>query len=127
MPNDTGLLPEALAAALGDVVADCRREWQRDLALIAAEARAATAEMKLMAAPGTGGLAELQRRIDKIEERGLLYRGTWQAADGYERGHAVTHQGALWHCNTPTRDAPGTSRHWTLMAKSAAPPRPVIA
>jgi len=118
------LLPEALADALGQVVAECRREWQRDLALALAEARAATAEMKLAVVPETGAIAHIERRLDELDTRAAVYRGTWQPAENYRRGHAITHGGALWHCNADTRDEPGRSRSWTLMAKSAAPPRP---
>lgn len=38
--------PEGLRAALGQVIADQRREWQREAAVMAANYRAATAEMR---------------------------------------------------------------------------------
>jgi len=67
MPND--LLPEALADALGQVVADLRREWQLELRAITGEAQAAVAEMKLAAAAETGALARLEQRIEALEAR----------------------------------------------------------
>ena len=46
-------LPEALAEALGRVVADCRRQWEQELELLRAERRSLVAELRLAALSGT--------------------------------------------------------------------------
>lgn len=46
-------LPDALADALGKVVADCKREWERELETLRAERRALIAELRLVALGGT--------------------------------------------------------------------------
>ncbi|MCP4562547.1 MAG: hypothetical protein GY873_39190 [Bosea sp.] len=43
-------LPDALADALGKIVADCRKEWMQELETLRAERRALIAEIRLAAA-----------------------------------------------------------------------------
>lgn len=52
-PVSSDLIPEALAEALGQVVAQARREWERELELLRAERRALVAEIRLAALGGT--------------------------------------------------------------------------
>ena len=64
----------------------------------------------------------LRERVAQLEaqlaaRKGLAFRGTWQAPQAYEPGDMTTHKGGLWHCNTPTRAEPGTSKAWTLAVK----------
>lgn len=47
-PEDT--IPDALADALGKIVADCKREWMQELEVLRAERRALLAELRLAAA-----------------------------------------------------------------------------
>ena len=67
-------------------------------------------------------LSPLRKRLDQIEEKqasaSLRFCGVWQAAQSYAPGSMVTHKGGLWHCNVPTREAPGTGHSWTLAVKS---------
>lgn len=47
-----------------------------------------------------------------------MYRGIYQAGDGYAPGDLCTFGGSLWHCNAPTTDKPGEgSPTWSLCAK----------
>lgn len=46
----------------------------------------------------------------------VVYRGVFKDGDDYERGDMVTWGGSLWHCDTPTKEKPGTES-WTLAAK----------
>jgi len=46
----------------------------------------------------------------------VVYRGVFKEGDDYERGDMVTWGGSLWHCDTPTKEKPGTDS-WTLAAK----------
>ena len=45
-----------------------------------------------------------------------IYRNVFREGEQYERGDMVTWAGSLWHCDTPTKDKPGTES-WTLAAK----------
>lgn len=45
-----------------------------------------------------------------------VYRGVFKEGSEYERGDMVTWGGNLWHCDTPTKDKPGTE-NWTIAAK----------
>lgn len=67
-------------------------------------------------------LKPLRERIAELEGRAaksLVYRGTWQRADEYRRGEAVTHAGQLWSAKRDTTAAPGHSTDWQLMTKAA--------
>lgn len=57
MPADD-TIPDALADALGRVVAECRREWQQELELLRAERRALVAELRLAALGTPSGASE---------------------------------------------------------------------
>ena len=46
----------------------------------------------------------------------IVYRGVFKEGESYERGDTVTWGGSLWHCDTPTKEKPGTEA-WTLAAK----------
>ena len=46
----------------------------------------------------------------------VVYRGVYKEGEAYERGDTVTWGGSLWHCDTPTKEKPGTES-WTLAAK----------
>jgi len=45
-----------------------------------------------------------------------IYRGVFSEGTDYQAGDMVTWGGSLWHCDTPTKDKPGTDS-WTLAAK----------
>jgi hypothetical protein len=45
-----------------------------------------------------------------------IYRGVFSVGTDYQAGDMVTWGGSLWHCDTPTKDKPGTDS-WTLAAK----------
>jgi len=67
------------------------------------------------------GLADeiraLRKKCTAIQEKGVIYRGVWQAAEQYGRGDLTTHKGSIWHANEVTRAAPGDGRAWTLAVK----------
>ena len=65
-------------------------------------------------------LAELQARVNAIEDRGIKYTGVYQPAAEYVRGNLVTFAGSLWHANTATRSVPGKDATWTLAVKSGS-------
>jgi hypothetical protein len=45
-----------------------------------------------------------------------VYRDVYKEDTEYERGDMVTWGGAVWHCDAPTKDKPGTE-NWTLAVK----------
>lgn len=62
-------LPDALADALGLVIADQRREWQREAARMAAEARATIAELRAEIADLTAALRErADEQIARVDD-----------------------------------------------------------
>lgn len=63
-------------------------------------------------------LREIHDRLDAIEKKGIEYKGVYQSAQEYKRGHIVTHKGAMWHANVFTRSVPGTNAEWTLCVKA---------
>lgn len=66
-------------------------------------------------------IAALEAKVEAIEDRGVAYRGIWQAAEQYERGNLVTLDDSIWHANTSTRAKPGNgSKAWTLAVKRGA-------
>ena len=59
-----------------------------------------------------------QSNIVKAYIPAMEYKGVWKESHGeYAKGHTVTQNGSLWHCNKPTTDKPGISDAWTLCAK----------
>lgn len=59
-----------------------------------------------------------QSNIVKAVLPTMEYKGVWKESHGeYSKGHTVTQNGSLWHCNQKTTDKPGTSDAWTLCAK----------
>jgi hypothetical protein len=71
-------------------------------------------------------LYALSRRIRKLEESGgqLAYRGIFQRAIAYAKGHAVTHDGSCWIAlrDTVAGEAPGGKGDgpWQLAVKRGA-------
>ena len=66
-------------------------------------------------------IAALEKRLAETETKAMRFRGVHQPAEDYQRGDLVTHQGALWHCNRPTTDRPGSGgTDWQLAVKSGA-------
>lgn len=57
-----------------------------------------------------------RREIYELVFPVVVYRGVFKDGDEYDRGDMVTWGGSLWHCDTPTKDKPGTES-WTLAAK----------
>lgn len=48
----------------------------------------------------------------------LTYRDIYSAKNEYKRGHVVTWDGSLWHCQVEsTRAVPGKSEDWKLIVK----------
>ncbi len=69
-----------------------------------------------------GELRSLSLRVQEIEARGLSYEGTFQRAQSYRRGSAVTHGGSLWIAlrQVEAGETPGiTHGAWQLAAKAA--------
>lgn len=46
----------------------------------------------------------------------MIYRGVYSEGTEYQPGDTVTWGGSLWHCDTETKDKPGTDS-WTLAVK----------
>jgi len=67
----------------------------------------------------TGTCERLLAKTEELELKALRYRGVWQSGE-FRRGDMATLKGALWHCNEPTTDRPGTNSFWTLMHKSGS-------
>jgi vacuolar-type H+-ATPase subunit F/Vma7 len=64
-------------------------------------------------------LSNGQSNIVKAALPTMEYKGVWKESNGeYSKGHTVTHQGSLWHCNKSTTDKPSTSDAWTLCTKA---------
>jgi hypothetical protein len=62
----------------------------------------------------------VHRELADLKAKSLRYCGAWQRMQEYQRGDAVTHDGALW---CATRDGaqaarPGSDDAWQLMHKS---------
>lgn len=52
----------------------------------------------------------------RMQSLAMIYRGVW--ADGeFTRGDTATWDGSLWHCERPTKEKPGVSADWKLVAK----------
>lgn len=65
----------------------------------------------------------LERRIAALEARpvGMRYRGIFDGGIGdYAAADVCTHKGQLWYCLSATRERPGESSAWKLMAKGDA-------
>lgn len=62
------MLPDALAAALAEIISECEREWRREIERIAAESRATIAELKTQVLTSEAALHAAQandrKRID---------------------------------------------------------------
>jgi len=62
-----------------------------------------------------------QSNIVKAVLPTMEYKGVWKESHGeYHKGHTVTQNGSVWHCNQKTTDKPGTSDAWTLCVKKGA-------
>lgn len=62
-------------------------------------------------------LHEANAKLAKAEASPLKYMATFTEGMDYSKGNFVTYQGSLWHCNTATRERPGTGYDWTLAVK----------
>jgi hypothetical protein len=61
----------------------------------------------------------LRARIKELEARpATKYLGVHERGRAYEVGNFVTKNGGIWHCDVPTRQAPGSCGDWTLAVKS---------
>lgn len=68
-------------------------------------------------------VGKLSQRIEELEQRGgddvkMSYAGVWEPGAAYSKGEVVTHNGTIWYCHETTKDRPGTSEAWQMMAKS---------
>lgn len=62
-------------------------------------------------------IRELEKRIN-LQAKAIDYRGVWRDGMLTKAGDLVTHQGTLWHCDTPTESRPGTDETWRMMVKT---------
>ncbi|MDQ3495869.1 MAG: hypothetical protein M3485_10220 [Pseudomonadota bacterium] len=68
---------------------------------------------------------DLEERIARIEEKGVCYRGVYNASEDYSRGDLVSRGGSVFHATRDTRGlAPATGEEskeldhpWQLMVK----------
>jgi len=56
----------------------------------------------------------LERKLDSGPFR---FMGPHQAGTAYSKGDFAVFQGSLWHCNSSTRERPGSGFDWTLCCK----------
>jgi hypothetical protein len=64
-------------------------------------------------------IAPLKERIKELENRpATKYVGVFEIGRTYEPGNFATDKGAIWHCNSQTRQRPGDNADWTLAVKS---------
>ena len=61
-----------------------------------------------------------QTRSTEPDLPAMRYAGVWEQGREYLPGMVVSHRGTTWHCGIPTKDKPGTSRDWQMMAKTPA-------
>lgn len=68
----------------------------------------------------TESFQALKARVEELEAAPIRYRGVWQRADEYRRGHVVTDNGSAWCAirNVPVGERPGSSAGWQLMVKA---------
>lgn len=68
----------------------------------------------------TEAFQALKKRVDALEEAPVRYRGVWQRADNYGRGHMVTYDGSAWCAvkDVPHGEQPGKSNCWQLVVKA---------
>jgi hypothetical protein len=78
-------------------------------------------EVKKATAPLKERIAQLEKQIQKIEQR--KYVGVW-AVGKYFEGQLVTHDGSMWHCNQDTDQRPGSGPDWTLAIKRGQDGKP---
>ena len=114
----------ALKGAKNDV-ADIREKIkdgtadQKNLVSIMEEVRAQHIYSSLNLASIMDRMKALDLRLAEAETKATRFRGVHQPAEEYKRGDLVTHQGALWHCNRPTTERPGSGgTDWQLAVKS---------
>lgn len=70
-------------------------------------------------APLKKRIAELERRVEAAETRGLEFRGTWQKAEAsYRRGSVTIFNSSIWiACRDTEGERPGTGDTWQLALK----------
>lgn len=62
---------------------------------------------------------EASTRSGEVDRVPSVYMGTYRDDAAYDRGHMVTRNGLLWHCNVnATTEKPGSGPSWTMMHKS---------
>lgn len=64
--------------------------------------------------------SDFEKRLSRLETKGVEYRGVYQRAMDYSRGDLCTFHGSLWHANCETRAQPGINGDWTLAVKRGA-------
>ena len=69
MNDPSSQLPPALCDALGDVIAQCRRDWRDEMRLMQAEARTELAEARCKVAELRADIAALEWRLQNIREK----------------------------------------------------------
>jgi hypothetical protein len=63
-----------------------------------------TADLALrMAGSAMACLADLVDRVAEIEEKGVVYRGSFNQSDEYKRGDLVSHGGSIFHATRATQ------------------------
>jgi shikimate kinase len=64
-------------------------------------------------------LTELRARVSAVEEHGIVYKGVFQRAQSYRRGHIVTSDGSAWIALVDeAKEKPGTNDDWQLFVKA---------
>jgi hypothetical protein len=80
--------------------------------------------MNAVKAGSDATITALETRIAELEARptGISYKGVWDSAEVYQRGHFVTKAGSIWHCERDqNRGAiPGVGDGWRLAVKKGA-------
>lgn len=121
----TGAKPEAVASLALDLAG--RSYLASSIALKAAHTLARIVK-RLEANTGIDAavvdeLVSMAEHMQEIQQRGLSYKGNYQAAAEYKAGDVVTYRSCLWHCNdksTPGYSPESHRNSWTKMLGAGA-------
>ena len=65
---------------------------------------------------------ECERRCTEKFEAAMkefAYKGAWEQVKQYRAGNFVSFASGIWHCNSDTREKPGTNGDWALAVPKA--------
>ena len=95
--------------------------WTRAKGMVSADStnivlRRIIAEQAVMEQALLKLIADLEARIQKLEERPIKYLGAWEQGAAYSANSIVTDRGSMWIAREDTIQRPGCEA-WTLCVK----------